>query len=462
MNNEEPNLTSLANIQINEPARLLSEQAGITSTRIPRPISFLSLIHQWQPMGIRVVVDLPYVSNDMDPLFLIRNGPYIADWREQFFDANGEKLRVFAFSNMANVIVTVPSLEKLSFPKNFPVHLNFYDSPPFLSQISRCFRRWRGDMQYRIRVISGFVTQGYILVSPIKNTVRYVTSLDPLSNLSFLENVDTTSYRSMMQNAYVMADTSIYRHVEVTYPYEYPTPWYDQFQWIHNRSSVTVTNNKAGAIGVVPNCFSEPFGDNWLAVAVRGALETTQTTAQISFELEYRALEGFQFADPAIPPLGIHRTARQVLTAGSDEGSTWLSLSALLIPNPTYKTDGVNGIYKQTQNLSNFQRSAARGFVRPAKQDPSAGRPGRDVGVNTNSDSIALKILDEFPEIPMERLANLNRSDPEDRAVIARVHELAIQQNSHERNGPSSSNENTEDVDERTPSQRRRDVEFQY
>jgi len=460
MNNEEPTLSSLANIQISEPARALPEQAAVTSTAIPRPISFVSLIHQWQPMGIRVIVDLPYVSNDKDPLFLIRNGPFIADWREQFFDASGGYLQFYAFQNMANVVLSSPTLNSLIIPKKFPVHLNFYDSPPFLSQISKCFRRWRGDMQYRIRVISGFVTQGYIIVSPIKNTVKYVSTLDPLNDLSYVVNTDTTSYRAMMQNAYVMADTSIYRHIEVTYPYEYPVPWYDQYQWMHNRLSAIVTDEGQG---VIPNCFSEPYGDNWLAVSVRGALETTQPTSQISFELEYRALEGFQFADPSIPPVGIHQTSEFIKNKTVTINSEIADVSVLLAPNPKYETNGVGGFGSKSvvARMSPLQHALTGGHVKPASQQRGRNRPNRDASVNTDSDSIALKILDEFPDVPMERLANLNRSDPDDREVIARVHQLVIEKN-QDKNDASPPTEGIDEVDERTPSQRRRDLEFQY
>ena len=35
---------------------------------------------------------------------------------------------------------------------------------------------------------------------------------------------------------------------------------------------------------------------------MRGNLEAAQTGSQIIFELEYRCMEGFQFADPFLPP----------------------------------------------------------------------------------------------------------------------------------------------------------------
>ena len=81
MNNEEPQLTQVANIQIASSGHKLPEQAQVAQCSIPRPFGFEHLIHQWQPMGIRVTLNIPFVGNDRDYLFAIRNGPFIPDYQ---------------------------------------------------------------------------------------------------------------------------------------------------------------------------------------------------------------------------------------------------------------------------------------------------------------------------------------------------------------------------------------------
>lgn len=388
MNSNEDCENMLANIQIGEPARPLPEQAvEQTPASIPRPISFLSLIHQWQPMGIRVIVNLPFISDDKSTLFCIRNGPYIPDWRSNFHASswtqaagsspvvNSGRIGVWAFNCMNAVVQTSP-ISNLSYPSNYPVHISYYDSPPFLSQMALTFRRWRGDMQYRIRVVAGFVTQGYLIVAPIKNTPLAPQAIDPFKKFYTLGGTDVTSYRPYMQNSYIMSDTSYYRHVEVSYPYEYPTPWYDQYQWIANRLSVDIGGSGATPPAwdnvVYPNAFQEPFADNWLAVLVRGTLEPTRDTAQITFELEYRAMEGFQFSDPGLVPKRFNFTSQRL-----QQNPQQYPYTVLTIPSTTYESNGVNFVRKKAAK-STAAVAAKRVAARPIDQANLLPRVGRD------------------------------------------------------------------------------------
>lgn len=411
MNNVEPPAQDLANMQLQEPSRPLPEQTqSQRPILVPRPISFLSVIHQWQPMGIRVTVNLPFVGDDKSTLFCIRNGPFIPDPCEAYFNSEGKSILEFAFNAMNAVVQTDPYGS--NYPKNYPVHISYYDSPPFLSQISRCFRRWRGDMQYRLRIVSGFVTQGYIIISTIKNSPLAISKMDEFNQFYNILDIDNTSYRSKMQNAYLMSDVSMYRHVEVTYPYEYPTPWYDQYQWIANRVDILTTDKNDD---VLPARIQEPFADNWLAVFFRGALEPTRDTSQMSFELEYRAMEGFQFADPNLPPYNIHRVRTNL------PNYKLPSRPVLTIPSTKWTSDGINSIRPAASGLTNILNGPTPGTqVRPAMR--RAGRVHRDADVEVSPSTIS---------------------------PTTGIDESAV-------------TEGEDTVDQRTPSQRRRDAEFSY
>lgn len=441
MNSMEPIKSSLMNIQLGEPTTTLPEQTRAqVPVPIPRPISFLSLIHQWQPMGIRVVVNLPFVGNDMDPLFVVRNGPFIPDPCDSWIDAYTlQDLSVWGFNAMQPVVLT-SSTERKPFPDNYGVSVSYYDSPPLLSQISRCFRRWRGDMQYRLRLVAGFVTQGYIIITPVKNTPLAIEQVDEYAYFRYLVDTDSTSFRPKMQNSYIMSDCSMFRHVEVTMPYEYPTPWYDQFQWIDFRTRMFYEKKDDGSIQVTKGLVvQEPFADNWLFVSLRGALEPTRDTSQMSFELEYRAVEGFQFADPSIPPIDIHKPRRFLPRYGD-------FTKVKRFPNSALTSNGINKITEKPKQSAAQKLLQTLGGVDPKKHLPA----GQNVPSYNSHDVSRL-------HPPQQRSGRVHRDadDDSERASLPSV-------------GPESSTSTTtpepgtDTVDLRTPSQRRRDAEFSY
>nr|UMO75667.1 MAG: putative capsid protein 3 [Polycipiviridae sp.] len=314
MNNEEPQLTQIANLQISHEGHKLPEQSQVAETSIPRPFSFINLINQWQPMGIRVVLNLPFIGNDKDFLFAIRNGPFIPRFDKTYLDyampdstsglgISNEKIQSYGFNNMRNVIHGKHEWSQLPSDTKEAVYITYYDYPPILSMLSTMFRKWRGAMEYRIRVVSGFSTQGYLIAGMLKNVPSHVGVFNAYKVMSAIPRQDA-SYREIMQNSYIMSDTSMFRHFKIHVPYEYPSPWYDQFNWIANRSRPSKNFYLPGPSNGVKSSqpvMNEPHGDNFIVIGMRGALNTSVNQAQISFELEYRAVEGFQFADPGLP-----------------------------------------------------------------------------------------------------------------------------------------------------------------
>ena len=218
MNNEEPQLTQVANIQIASSGHKLPEQVQVAQCSIPRPFGFEHLIHQWQPMGIRVTLNIPFIGNDRDYLFAIRNGPFIPDYQHQYTDSvvykgdeTGAKTMVYnsyAWNNMRNVIHAKPSWIKDADPGNDSIYITQYDSPPLLSSLSTMFRKWRGTMHYRIRTVAGFTTQGYPFVSMVRNTPSAIGVYNQFEILPSIQRQDL-SYKESMTNSYVMGDMAM-------------------------------------------------------------------------------------------------------------------------------------------------------------------------------------------------------------------------------------------------------------
>lgn len=359
MDNEEPILSNIANLQISHEGHKLPEQSRVPTTQFPRGFDFEHLIHQWQPMGIRAVLNLPFYGNDKDYILAIRNGPFIPSNTYVYSDSSGQdpkttdfpnpknrdlttmtQYNMYAWNNMINVTHAYDLGKKID-AKTPPITITQYDEPPILSSLSTMFRRWRGTMHYRLRVVSGFTTQGYVFASLIRNSPSFISVNNAFHRAKGVKREDS-SYREAMINSYVMGDTAMFRHFEFQVPFEYPVPYYDQYAWIGRRSRPAKnfawgTPPSTGKLVIEPfrPIKGEPHGDNYVMIGLRGDIATSVENSQISFEIEYRAGDDFQFADPFLPfPLHylrpIYRTAKSSPTK-----------AIISIPSDTYYTDGL-------------------------------------------------------------------------------------------------------------------------
>lgn len=269
--------------QLEKSVAPFAESATLKPTPIPRDNSFSHFIHCWQPMGIRVGVNIPYISDDGNPMFYIRVGPHIPD----FVALNQDDPWIYWLANQFPVKI---GGENDQYAANPAITVTQFDAPPPFAQLSRMFRRWRGSIQYRLRVVANNTQQGYLITYPVKGEYVPPAVHDPWNRMVPIVPKDV-SYKEGMLNSYIMSDLSFQRHIEAHFPYEYPNEFYDQYTWLANR---TYLPNKKSAV--------EPHGDNFLAVATRGSLAPNgATSSKIYFELEYRAGDDFQFADPFVP-----------------------------------------------------------------------------------------------------------------------------------------------------------------
>lgn len=388
MNSEEPITTINVNDSVSTQGQPLPEQPAIPYCNIPRQMSMLNLIYQWQPMGIRVVLNLPFIGNDQDYLFYIRNGPFIPcppdarTYLDDFYDKSPELYQGLVSSYGANNMAAVflfgsevgPYPDYNDKTKDFPIVMTQYDLPPAISTIAQSFRRWRGDMQYRIRVVAGFATQGYIIITPLKNVYVPVGIYNQFKIRPKILRQDET-YRHAMMNAYALADTSMYRHVELTMPYDYPASYYDQYAWMARRVTPAPYFLPYGGTGKPPvkpqiregGIKSEPHGDNFIGIGLRGNLAATQPGSQIEFELEYRCCEGFQFADPFLPPTTM---------CGSTAGFVGKGLP-YRIPSREYQSDGIGPISQLQQEVDVSSSFGKRLLIRESKSSPLLAGLGR-------------------------------------------------------------------------------------
>lgn len=411
MENEEPTVTEAANEQIAVGGHKLPEQSRVPSCPIPRPFSFEHLIHQWQPMGFRVTLNLPFTGNDQDYLFAIRNGPFIPLFQKVYTDTSSytnsetsddwpdlntrdlsrvDTYTSYAFNNMRPVMHAGKQYDLVKPDTEEAVYISQFDQPPILASLATMFRKWRGTMHYRIRVVSGFTTQGYIFASLIRNSPAAI-GVYPTQEYTPGIFREDSSYREAMINSYVLGDTAMFRHFEVEVPFEYPVPYYDQFNWIGNRSRPahnfgTFLHLQSELRSVPIRALrNEPHGDNYIVFGVRGRLESGIDKSQIAFELEYRAGDDFQFSDPFLPYNENYLTSRDSAMINKD-------VAIIQVPADTYETDGLHAFKKKSApSVKNI----------PNRRPPVYNRKPRDVGEDTVDPPLTLQ----------EQLKNLRLGD---------------------------------------------------
>lgn len=443
MSNEEPQATQEQNIQIASESHKLPEQSLIPQCNIPRPFDFEHLIHQWQPMGIRVTLNLPFTGNDQDYIFAIRNGPFIPTLFYMYKDTSAqtelnasgildptkrklttmETYSSYAFNNMRNVIHAGPRYAQIE-PNKSAIYITQYDAPPILASFATMFRKWRGTMHYRVRTVAGFTTQGYIFSSLVRNSPS-ILGVYPTQNTTPGIQREDKSYRESMINSYVMGDTAMFRHFEVEVPFEYPVPFYDQFNWIANRSrpanNFMYRQDDKGefVVGRVRNIRNEPHGDNFVLFGLRGKLESSVQNSQITFELEYRAGDDFQFADPFLP-FNEHYLKPYADYKNQD-------VKIIQVPSDQYQTDGLHYYQKagamqvvqtnlrptqpphnqlQTNNPSPRQRPPLRRLGRDTSK--FEGRDELDSDNEFTEDDLKSQVGDEPDLLDLKR--NLRKS----------------------------------------------------
>lgn len=249
-----------------------------TSVRIvddPEAFEISDLCRRWQPMGIRVVVKMPYISNEQDPLFAIAVNPFIPPIQSEVYKYYSP---VFPLPNKPTGNVTGSA-------DTIPVTVTVYDGPPLLSLLSVCHRFFSGGLRYRIRVISGAFSQGMIVAGLHRGTYGDILwkggdgSSTLVNNYRHIYNLNA-SYRTFMLNAYTLSDLSLYRHIEVECPYQLPYPVFNQDKFLGGLSSSTA---------VQP--YSQPM--DYIIVAARGTMTPTSGTTELIMELEYAGADDF-------------------------------------------------------------------------------------------------------------------------------------------------------------------------
>lgn len=306
---------------------------SVPSSAIPRSLSFTEMYSCWQPMGVRVVVNLPYVANDSHALFVIRVNPFIPHLGDTIPD------NIYFFSNLFpvrhDIAITSEAITEGNLAGN-AVTISQVGMPPPFSIMSRAYRRWKGSIEYRIRSTANFATQGQIVVGMVRNLPVIYGTRDPFRTEFPLVRPDAT-LAEIMLNSHIISDISNFRHIEITAPFAWPIDWYDQFTRLQYGM---VSFGALSTPATVTADYVNPVGDNYIFVCVRGTLASNDTSNQVAFDLDYKPGPDFEFSEPAIPPPGWWKAKLDYMRA-TDRTRFFANPS---FPSTALTTDGIRAI----------------------------------------------------------------------------------------------------------------------
>lgn len=302
------------------------------------PINTSDQIYTYQPMGIRLTLKLPFVSNDRDHLFAIRVNPlwYTPSEANKYFVTssatifgNMNPIRLHApneFTNSLSADDLVPPTPWTSIV-NSTVDMVMHSPPPLITRIASAHRFFKGGLSYQIRTTSQFTNQANVYLTSTPPMLENFACLngqqsvddfvpcnvyftDDLTDNNFYNKI--IPYMSVVQptmprltkyltgyqgNNYVNMDLTSVRHAEITVPFQNPNPRVDMMEMIRN-IAVQDQYTKSGSV-LNHNCYSQ-----WLIMGLKAGVAEGAGPKQIEFELYIRAEQDFELSGyVAYPPM---------------------------------------------------------------------------------------------------------------------------------------------------------------
>jgi hypothetical protein len=257
-------------------------------------LSMRLLIENFCPTGWKVVVNLPFVPIIGRALFLLRCTPFSPPLQPHDRDT------WIAIRNNLSPVLFDPLHQDPAgsydyVPNSFSrvpegIFITQYSEPNLFSIMCAAHRYWSGTINYHIRVVGDFIMNGYIAVTKHRQVMVPCGRYDEYQYGPFIPKTDM-SENSAFQNSYIRTDLSMFRHMEVSVPYE-RTVKTDMFEWARTRVESASTPE-------VPDTPSLPEAfDDFLAFYAKSPLTSSGTGKQIEFIIETSAGPDFRFEQP--------------------------------------------------------------------------------------------------------------------------------------------------------------------
>lgn len=281
-----------------------------------KTISLLETIFKWQPMGKRVILDLPLIGDDRGFLFLVRCSPWVPYYPDLVHLYPSHRIAGNVLMNFESVVhdsdwgfyaaqpgpLSDDNLRHLvGFTANPGIAIVTHSAPPLISKLAEMYRYWKGGLEFRFRTKAGFTHSANILMMPVVGA-RVPTICMPFSNTQNINMISPFNFRSpilfkekfsylgLQANSFMNMDLSMSRHMEAGWSYNLPFPYVDQFGNVANILNTEVTQ----LLSWSPN---SPCFDNFIGIAMRGTIDNSSTGSnQVEIEIEMRASQDFMFS----------------------------------------------------------------------------------------------------------------------------------------------------------------------
>lgn len=254
-------------------------------------MSLRNFITNFTPTGFKVVVNLPYVPNAINSLFGIVHTPFyppIVPKYDNLWLAIKNAFRPILFDPVPDGAGPTDVSYGLC-----PAGISIvqYQDPNMLSLLSSCHRFWSGTINYQIRVVCNFITTGYIQLTKLRNIVVPMSHYNQYAVAPIIKSGNMGMLQAM-QNSYIRADLSMFRHMEFSCPYERPIP-VDMDLYTKERIDTVLASNTDSQVYT--------YSDDIIMVYAGTPLTAVAEGAQIEFIIENCAGPDFQLFTPLIP-----------------------------------------------------------------------------------------------------------------------------------------------------------------
>lgn len=269
------------------------------------PVEIYDVLRKFQPLGIRVEVKTPFIGDDTQPLFAIKCDPY------QQVDMTGPNI-----VPIYSPIYPMPGTEDMNV-YNPSVVATIYDYPPPIAYAVAGHRFWRGSLLYHMRVVSTFITQGYLRIGIIKgqcateiNTSGEAFGTGLRENHRIVTGCHTGN-RDAMAHAFQRIDMSMFRHADIVVPYDHALPFRDtdrelkELAWANTALEPQITKNVI--------CKSDT--DTFIVVYPCGPISSGAEGSFINFEFEIAAGPDFELSTEVFQSQGVARNLLQLPTS---------------------------------------------------------------------------------------------------------------------------------------------------
>nr|QHA33684.1 hypothetical protein 1 [Cacaos virus] len=285
---------------------------------IPLPLSrdnvtFKHFIRQFNPTGYEVEVLLPYVPSVYDALFAIRCSPQILpivphmDFREPWvFNKNNTQFVLHDITSAANNGSADDNTAFGFLPEG--IIISQREDPPLISILAGLHRFWSGKLHFHIRVVGNFLQSGYLLATKLRNVPVPFARYNQYEFGPILQK-NGGGVQQGRCNSYMRSDVTMFRHLEVTVPYEKPavtdmmlhrSAVRESAEFIEDHWIVDPDDTSKGMWDVEPEDteVALPFYDDWLYISANGAIPAGEQGGSIRFIIEIAAGDDFEFYGP--------------------------------------------------------------------------------------------------------------------------------------------------------------------